>query len=177
MIRNSLSILLICITTLLFGQKKNDIIKEINSYKTSLVKNASFNHEFSEVWNAIYVIASEEYNTIKRESESRGYIEAAQESDTYKEFMTIEIRGDEAPYRISFQVKQEKRTKNEDGTFSSWQTYRSASLSNYYFKLRKRLYELLNGPIQLSDVLQKKVDNFNAVQTKERKKILKGKHY
>ncbi len=172
------------ITILIFGftlgtqaQKKRDLIKEIKAYKKTLVSNAAYDKEYSEVWDAIYIIATEEYNTISRESESRGYIEAKQEKDTHREYMTIEIRSDKAPFRVSFQVKQEKRIKKDDGTYSNWQTYTSTSLRSYYLRLQSRLYELLNGSIELSDNLQERIDEYNAKQTKERKKILKGKDY
>lgn len=173
----TLIFLLATISIISFGQKRNDIIKEINAYKKGLVSNATYDKEFSEVWNAIYIIATEEYNTISRESESKGYIEAKQETNTFKEYITIEIRGDKAPYRVSFQVKQEKRTKKEDGSYSNWQAYSSYSLNKYYTSLQTRLYELLNGPIELTEELQKKVDKYNSMQTKNRKKILKGKNY
>ena len=159
------------------AQKKRDLIKEINAFKGDVVSNASFDKDFEEVWDAIYIIATEEYNTIKRESESRGYIEAAQETDTYREYMTLEIRGKEAPYRVSFQVKQEKRSKNQEGGYSNWQTFTSSTLRAYYLRLRTRLYEILNGPIQFSDELAAKLESYNSKQSKERKKILKGKDY
>jgi hypothetical protein len=91
--------------------------------------------------------------------------------------MTVEIRGKEAPYRVSFQVKQERRTKKEDGSYSNWQTYISTSLRSYYLKLQTRLYELLHGAVELSEKLQSKIDDYNASQSKDRKKILKGKDY
>lgn len=159
------------------GQNKKDIIKEINSYKKTIVSNATYDKEYNEVWSAIYIIATEEYPTISRESESKGYIEAKIEKDTYKEFITIEIRGEKAPYRVSFQVKQEKRTRKEDGSYTNWQTYTSTTLSSYYTRLQTRLYELLYAPIELTNELQRKVDDFNAIQKKDRSKIIKGKDY
>lgn len=172
-----LLLLLLGVTVLSYGQKKNDIIKEINAYKKGLVSNATYNKEYSEVWKAIYIIATEEYNTIARESESKGYIEANVEKETMKEYITIEILGAKTPYRVSFLVKQETRTKKEDGSYTNWQVQTSYSIDKYYLKLQTRLYELLNGPILLTEDLQKKVDDYNALQTKEWKKILKGKHY
>lgn len=171
-------ITLVAVTTNpLLAQKKRDLIKEIESYEKSLVSNAAFDNEYSEVWDAIYIIATEEYNTISRESESKGYIEAIQETSTNKEQVTIEIRGDEPPYRVSFQVKQERRTKKEDGSYSNWQGYTSSTLRSYYLRLQKRLYTLLNGPVELSEGLQTKIEDYNSRQSKERTKVLKGKDY
>jgi hypothetical protein len=159
------------------AQSKKDLVKEINAYKVGIVSNASFDREFSEVWNAIYIIATEEYNTIVRESESRGYIEARQDSDTFRESMTVEILGNNRPYKVSFQVRQEKRAKNVDGSYSDWTNYSSTTLRTYYFRLQTRLYELLNGPLELSEPLMEKIGAYNSAQTKDRKKILKGRDY
>lgn len=159
------------------AQKKSDILDEINDYKRSIVANESYDNSYSEIWDAIYIIATEEYNTIVRESESKGYIEAKQETNTFKEYMTIEIRGEEAPYRVSFQVKQEKRSKRGDGTYSNWEVYTSSTLRSYYLKLQIRLYELLKGKLDLSDELLKKIDDFNSTQKKDKHKIVKGRDY
>ncbi|GAA3611564.1 hypothetical protein Q4Q39_04985 [Flavivirga amylovorans] len=175
--RIALTVLVVFTTNSLLAQKKRDLIKEIESYEKSVVGNASFDKDHSEVWNAIYIIASEEYNTISRESESKGYIEAIQETTTYKEHITIEIRGDKPPYRVSFQVKQERRTKKEDGSLTNWESFTSNTLQSYYFRLQKRLFELLNGPLELSEKLNIKIEQYNSKQSKARKKVLKGKDY
>lgn len=175
--RITLTTILVMITISMFSQRKRDLIKEIRAYEKNIVSNASFNNEYSEVWDAIYIIATEEYNTISRESESRSYIEALQENDTFKEYITIEIRSTKPPYRVSFQVKQEKRAKKDDGSFTNWQTHSSSTLRSYYLRLQKRLYQLLNGSIELSEKLQLKIEEYNSKQSKERKKILKGKDY
>lgn len=160
-----------------YGQARSHIIREIDSYKKDIVSNAKYDNEYSEVWDAIFIIASKEYNTISRESESKGYIEANIETNTKKESLTMDIRGSEAPYRVSFQVKQERRVKKQDGSFSNWEAYVDYGLGNYYTKLQTRLYELLNGPLELPEELQQKIDDYNSSQTKDRRKIIKGKHY
>jgi hypothetical protein len=164
------------ITITSYGQRKKDILNEIYDYKKGIVNNASYDKKESEVWNAISIIAKEEYNTIVRESESKGYIEAKQESDVFKEFFTIEIIG-EGPFRVTMQVKQEKRTKNQDGSYTNWETHYSSTLNSYYNRLRLRLYELLNGKLEISEELQTKVDEYNELQKKDRLKIVKGKDY
>lgn len=170
-------ILLLVLTSLTsYGQRKKDILIEIEGYKKSIVDNVSYDKKESEVWNAISIIANEEYNTIVRESESKGYIEAKQESDILKEFFTIEIVG-KGPFRVTMQVKQEKRTKNIDGTYTNWESFSSSNLNFYYTRLRLRLYELLNGKLEISKELQVKVDEYNNLQKKDRLKIIKGKDY
>ena len=175
--KTHLIVLTLFIPCISFAQSKKDLIQEIEAYRSETVSNASFDNEFSEVWNAVYIIATEEYNTITRESESKGYIEAKQETETYRESMTVEILGNVRPYKVSFQVKKEKRTKNQDGSLSNWQTSSSTMSSSYQLKLRLRLYELLNGPLQLSEQLMEKIETYNATQSKDRKKVLKGRDY
>jgi len=170
-------ITVLSINFLSHGQRKKDLIKEIRAYKMGIVSNVSYDNTYSEVWNAIYIIATEEYNTIVRESESRGFIEAKQDSDTFKESMTIEILGDEGSYRVSFQVKQEKRTKNVDGTYSNWTNHNSSTLRSYYSRLRMRLYEQLKGPLELPKQLVAKIEAYNSKQSKDRKKIIYGRDY
>lgn len=170
-------ILLLVLTSLTsYGQRKKDVLNEIEDYKKNIVDNASYDKNETEVWNAISIIAREEYNTIVRESESKGYIDAKQESDVFKEFFTIEIVGD-GPYRVLMQVRQEKRTKNVDGSYTNWSENYSSTLNSYYTRLRLRLYELLNGKLELSKELQTKVDEYNNLQKKDRLKIIKGKDY
>lgn len=160
-----------------FGQKKDDILKEIYAYRKSIVSVATYDKKASEIWSAIYIITTEEYNTISRESESKGYIEGKLETNTYKETCLIEIKGDAQPYRVSFLVNQETRTKYENGTYSGWVAYRSPTLNTYITRLQLRLYELLNGTLELSTELQNKIDNYNSLQKKDKKKIIKGKDY
>jgi len=161
-----------------FGQKKNDLIQEIYAYKKGVVSNASYDNKRIDVWNAMYIIATEEYKIISRESESRGYIEAKEETNTHREAMTFELRGDEPPYRVSFQVtNQERRKKQDDGTYTNWENYRSSNISSYITRLQLRLYELLKGELKLPDELQDKIDKFNSLQKKDKKKVLKGRDY
>ena len=60
---------------------------------------------------------------------------------------------------------------------TSWSDYYTSNLDEYFTRLRLRLYELLNGKLELSQELQTKVDGFNNLQTKDRLKIIKGKDY
>ena len=59
----------------------------------------------------------------------------------------------------------------------NWQSFTSNTLQSYYLRLQKRLYELLNGPLELSEELHSKIEEYNSKQSKERKKVLKGKDY
>ena len=159
-----------------FGQSKKDILAEIFSYKKTLSNTASYDVEKSKVWNAMMIIVGEEYNEILKESESRGYIEAYAETESQREWMTVELLGDVAPYQVSFRVKTEHRTKQPDGTFTPWKSSYYDPTA-YYTKLRIRLYEIINGPIELPKELEDKIEKYNSLQDKDRKKIYKGKDY
>ena len=52
-----------------FGQREKDILAKIYNYRSNIARNASYDKNRSDVWNAIYIIATEEYPTIVKESE------------------------------------------------------------------------------------------------------------
>lgn len=170
------SITLSSFSQLFMSKEKRALLNEIKQYVKSVVSTASYNKKATVVYNAMYVVATKEYNEIVKESEKKGYIEAKQESDLRKEFLTIELRGDEQPYKVSFQVKKQVRTKDATtGTYSSWN---EASISDsYYTKLQTEVYEIINGIIELPKDLQDKIDKFNGRQEKNKKQILKGIDY
>ncbi len=161
----------------MFASKdKKALLGEINQHVSSVVSAVSYTNTATEVYNAMYVVATKEYNQMVRESEKKGYIEAKQETDTYKESATFEIRGDEAPYKVSFQVKKESRIKNySTNTYGMW--YSSEVSSDYYTKLQREVYELLVGKVELTKYLQDRINSFNSGESKDKNKILKGIDY
>lgn len=164
------------IQTTSFAQREaRNILAAIKNYKESVYNNAIFHKSKSEVWNAMYTIATEEYSTIERESRDRGFIDAKQEDDTYKEYFTIQMSED-TPYRIILQARADERTKNNDGTYTSWHS-QNHDFTAYYKRLRMRLYGLLVGPIEIPKELQDQVDAYNLKQSKARRKIVKGVDY
>lgn len=183
-IKNMKKLLLICffscITLSSFSQlfvskEKRAIINEIHQHIKGIVSTASYNKKATEVYNATYVVATKNYNQIVKDSEKKGYIDAKQEDDLKKEFLTIELRGDEPPYKVSFQVKREVRTKDIlTGVYSAWT---SGSVDAQITKLQTEVYETLNGSIELPKDLLEKIEKFNSGETKDRKKILKGIDY
>ena len=156
-------------------RERNNIIRAIQNYNYSIYSNAVFNKSESEVWSAMYTIATEQYNTIDRESKERGYIDARKEGDLSKEYFTVKMSED-TPYRVTFQVRKDVRTKNLDGKYTSWHS-EDGDFYQYYNRLRLRLYGLLIGEIEISNELQDQVDAYNMKQKKERTKIVKGVHY
>lgn len=172
-------LLSICFTSfsqLFMSKEKKALIHEIDHYIARTVSTASYNKKAPEVYNAMYVVATKEFNDIVKESEKRGYIEAKKETDLKKTYITIELRGDEPPYRVSFQIKIQSRNKDyTTGAYSDWKE--GSASESYITKLQKEVYEILNGPITFPKDLQDKIDNFNSKETKDRKKILKGIDY
>jgi hypothetical protein len=118
---------LLTLSTLLFvltltAQTKKEIIYEIEDFARKQVSNKTYDVPFDQLWDAIYSVGNTEYTGVKRESQSRGYIEFFIEKDDYKENLTIEIRGDKQPYRVSYQIEKQSRTKNTDGSYTPWQS-------------------------------------------------------
>ena len=66
---------------LFMSKEKKALLNEINQYISGVVSTASYNKTATEVYNAMYVVATKEYNQIVRDSEKKGYIEAKQEAD------------------------------------------------------------------------------------------------
>ena len=63
--------------------EKDAILDDIHYYIKSIVSVASYKKKASDVFNAMYIVVTKEYSQIVRESESKGYIEAKYETDTY----------------------------------------------------------------------------------------------
>ena len=127
-------------------------------------------------------------NSIK-ESESRGYVEYVKESGDVKQYLSIEIKGDKQPYRLSFSYRKERkqtsyRTEGQFGTSSykiipvdgGW-TNVSVPLDLVYTNLQLRIYKTLHGEFKLPDELVKKIEDFNNAQKRDRKKVIAGVDY
>ncbi len=159
------------------AQSKNDLLEQIDIYQKSIYQDKPYDVEKNKLFEAMNQVAASEYQKILRESESRGFCEYYAEGDLFKETLTIEIANDKQPYRLSFSIKIERRTKNYmDGTYSDWQTSYQIKRS-YLNKLQHGIYVALFGPIKLPEDLQAKIEKYNEIQTKEKKKIIQGRDY
>lgn len=171
------TLVIIFFSQLIVAQSKNDILEQIDIYRKSIYFNKPYDVDRSKLFEAMNQAIAPEYQKILRESESRGFCEYYAEGDTFKETLTAEIANDKQPYRVSFSIKKEVRTKNYmDGSYSAWQTTYEIP-QRYLSKLQYGIFVALFGPIKLPDDLQSKIDNFNEAQTKERKKIIQGRDY
>lgn len=156
--------------------QRNNLITEINAQQKQVVLYASYNSDFKDIYSAMYQVVSSEYNSIQKESESRGYIDAFQESDLQKEWLTAEIKGKEGTYKVSFIAKGQKRTKNkETGVYSEWTNYSIGD--NYYTILHSKLYKQLLGEVPLTADLLKRIEEFNNNCEWVNLDLIKGKNY
>ena len=159
-----------------YSQTKKELLYALEDFQFKKVSNQSYDVTYEKLWDAIYAVGSSEYSGIKRESESRGYIEFFLEQELYKENLTIEIRGDKSPYRVQYSIEKQQRTKNLDGTFTVWQI--STDMSRKYLnRLETKMYTALFGPIEYPAELLEKIEKYNSMQDKDRKKILLGRDY
>jgi hypothetical protein len=156
--------------------QRNNLLFEIKAQKQQIVLFATYKNDFKDIYSAMYQVVSSEYNTIQKESESRGYIDAYQESDLQKDWLTSEIKGKEGAYKVSFIGKGQKRTKNkETGVYSAWTNFSIGD--NYYTILHTKLYNQLIGEVPLTEELLKRIEVFNDDCEWVNLDLIKGKSY
>jgi hypothetical protein len=168
---------------------KQELLNEIENYKKSKLLNFQFDSNFKELFDAISIMGNQNFGSPSRESETRGFIEFKKESDDKKQNLTIEIRGENKPYRLSISYKIETRAtlyKNQ-GTLGQpdfkvviekgdW-TENQFKAEDINVSVNLKIYKILFKEFVLSNELQDKIKNFNLSQNKDRKKILQGVDY
>ena len=168
---------------------KKDIIAEIEGYKKTKLLNSTYDFTFKEIFDAMTIMGNQYFGNAVKESESRGYVEYVKEAGNVKENLSIEIKGDKQPYRLSFNYKKEKKatTWKTEGEFgkpnyklvavdAGWQI-ENVPLDLIYTNLHLRIYKILHGEFKLPEDLIKKIENFNNTQKRDRKKVLAGDDY
>jgi len=172
-----------------YSQSKNDIIFEIENYKKTKLLNSTYDFTYKEIFDAMTIMGNQYYGNSIKESESRGYVEFLKEADKIKESLSIEIKGDKQPYRLSFNYKKEKKqtsykTEGELGKPNFKMTSVDAGwkivdepVDIIYTNLHLRMNKILNVEFKLPDELVKKIEDFNNTQKKDRKKVLAGADY
>lgn len=178
---------LILINCIAYSQTtKNELLNEIESYKKSKLLNFQFHTNFKELFDAISIMGNQNFGSPSKESETRGYIEFKKESESKKENLTIEIRGENKPYRLSINYKIETRAtlyKNQ-GTLGQpdfkvviekgdW-TENQFNAEDINVSVNLKIYKILFKEFVLPIEIQDKIKNFNLSQKKDRKKILQG---
>jgi hypothetical protein len=178
------------INSIVYSQdSKKEIINEIETYKKGKLLNTTYNFTYKEVFDAMTIMGNQYYGNSVKESESRGYVEFIKETGEVKEYLSIEIKGDKQPYRLSFNYKKEKKatTWKTEGEFgkpdyklievdAGWKIVEEP-LDIIYTNLHLRIYKILYGEFKLPEDLIKKIENFNNTQKKDRKKVLAGVDY
>jgi len=154
----------------LSATEKNDIIKEIWDYYEKTINSAKYTNSKSEVWSAMYSVASGECETMLKESESRGFLDAETKSTLSEKTISMELLPLENSFKVSFTIKYRFRYLAD----AAWN---DGATPKYKTKIKLKVYEALKGTLELFEELQKKVDDYNALQTKSRKKIVKGDDY
>lgn len=179
----------ILLFSIVSAQTKSDLISEIESYKKSKLQNYSYDVSFKGLFDAVAIMGNQYYGSPTRESESRGFVEYFLENDGIKETLSIEIKGDKQPYKISFNYKKEKKqtTYKTEGTLgqldyklvpvdAGWKMEKfDNSIVNTNFHLR--IYRILFGEFTVPNELKEKIQNFNSQQKRDRKKIIQGVDY
>ncbi len=154
----------------LFATEKNDLLKEIWSYYEKTINATKFSNNKSEIWSAILSVSSSECEKITKESETRGYIDSETKNSLIEKSISIEMIPVDSAYKIVYNIRYKYRY-TADGIWLDGATER------YKTKIKLKVYEALKGQLELTPELQTKVDEFNAAQTKSRKKIVKGDDY
>ncbi len=185
----------IILTTLLilnlvgYSQSKKEIIAEIEGYKKTKLLNSTYNFTFKEIFDAMTIMGNQYQGNSIKESESRGYAEYVKEADDIKESLSIEIKGDKQPFRLSFNYKKERKatTWKTEGEFgkpsykliavdAGWKIV-DEPLDIIYTNLHLRMNKILHLEFNLPDELVKKIETFNNTQKRDRKKVLAGADY
>ncbi len=122
------ALLLIC-NFRLSATEKNDIIKGIWDYYEKTINSAKYTNSKSEVWSAMYSVASGECETMLKESKSRGFIDAETKSTLSEKTISMELLPLENTFKVSFTIKYRFRSLS----FSSWWQ----SCCKFYFIFNK----------------------------------------
>ena len=168
---------------------KNELITEIEGYKKTKLLNSSYDFTFKEIFDAMTIMGNQYYGNSIKESESRGYAEYIKESGDFKESLSIEIKGDKPPFRLSFSYRKEKKktkwkTEGELGKPNFKMTSEDAGwevvqepLDIIYTNLHLRINKILHIEFNLPEELLKKIGTFNNTQKRDRKKVIAGVDY
>ena len=167
---------LLLVVNFLFSQSKKSLLAELNSYAMEQIYNKPIDAEYKDIFNALIIVGNQEYPTLVKESESRGYVDFKLETETVQESLSMEILGDMKPYRINYLVRKQTRSIGLDGKYTNW-TIVTNSFNQYIFKLQYNIHKILFGELIYPQELIERVEKFNATQKKERNKILKGIDY
>lgn len=160
-----LSVFFIAFSVISFAQtSKKQLYAEIDTFEKSLYLNKPFDVEFTELFNVLKSVGYTEYPELTKESEKRGFLEFSIQNASVKEILSIEILGDQKPYRLTFSVKQEINNNGQ------WQQV-SKDFNPYFNKLRRKIYLSLYNKFDYPEDLLQRIEAYNATQKKDKNKI------
>lgn len=180
-------LLLLLINFISYSQtSKNELLNEIENYKKSKLLNFQFDTNFKDLFDAISVMGNQSFGAPVRESETRGYYEFKKESESERENLVVEIRGENKPYRLSISYKIETKPTlyKTEGTFGkpdykiitqkgNWEEKQIKS-EELNVSINLKIFKILYKEFALPNELKDKIQNFNLSQKRDRKKILQG---
>lgn len=170
-------IIVLLIFNFSFAQTKKDLIQELESYIVNTTYNKNYDVEKEKLFQALIVVGNQRYGSSIKENLNKGYIEFASENKTHKEFLGIEIIGDQKPYKLIINLKtMNRRIIDFNGNYSNWNSSMNTNqdlIKHFHFKI----WTEINGPVIFPPELMEKIRVFNDSQTKDKNRILKGKDY
>lgn len=156
---------------------ENIVFEESTNKQETAKYNSEFANVFSEISDVTLKLSKELKkltDTTKTKIPPKRFFKGINETDYERKILIIKILG-ETPYiKIGLTYKYEIRTKiyvNGQTKYTDWSdmTLFEDMQNNYKLKI----YELLNGKIELSQEMIDRIENFNKNEPKEKNKILK----
>lgn len=161
-----------------FGQskkEKQELIAEINAFKTTIVMDIPYDVPKRKIWDAAYIMMRKEYTEIRKQDFEKGIIEGYAEGEGFREKLTVEIIGS-GPYRLAFSMASQLRYQNPNGTYTGW--YDNNELpAEYSYKIQLNIYNTIFGTLTYPEPLMDKINKYNASQKKEKFKLVYGVDY
>lgn len=156
---------------------ENIVFEESTNKQETAKYNSEFANVFSEISDVTLKLSKELKkltDTTKTKIPTKRFFKGINETDNERKILIIKILG-ETPYiKIGLIYKYEIRTQinvNGQTKYTDWSdmTIFDDMQNNYKLKI----YELLNGKIELSQEMIDRIENFNKNEPKEKNKILK----
>lgn len=158
---------------------ENIVFEESTNKQETVKYNSEFANVFSEISDVTLKLSKElkkltDTTTTTTKLPPRRFFKAINETDKERKILIIKILGDTPYIKIGLIYKYEIRTLitvNGQSKYTDWSdmTIFEDMQNNYKLKI----YELLNGKIELSQEMIDRIENFNKNEPKEKNKILK----
>lgn len=161
-----------------FSQEKTSLLSEIKSFKLEKVRNHKYDLNVYFLIDSIKKMTEKDYvivNTTKEylKGKASGKIKM-NKNVRFETNYLLEVKiSSKSPYSVIFYQFKERRSVNTQTKVESDWKQSSINSDDYYIKL----YEMIEGRIELPINLKKKVDAFNKKQPSDKIKIIEGRDY